>query len=114
MVKTEAPAAAVERQIAQAKPSITPQIRQDKLEACYENFLKTKPQVDEGTLVVRWDINSKGQVSTTKVVESDLKDKKFTNCVIESLKQAHFPQTATYPKSVAHKYNFKRRSPASL
>jgi len=93
---------------------ILPQVHQDKLEACYENFLKTKPQKDEGSLLVSWDLNQKGEISTTKIVESDLKDKRFTSCVIENLKKAQFPQVAAYPKTVAHKYNFKRRAPASL
>jgi hypothetical protein len=104
----------VEQPTKPAKQGLEPQIHEDKLEACYSTFLKSNPKKDEGTILVRWELNKTGKINTTKLVESELEDKKFTGCVIENLKLAQFPVTATYPSSVAHKYSFKRRSPASL
>lgn len=89
-----------------------PKVHEDKLEACYLSFLKTQPQHDEGSVVVNWEVNKKGEVSSTKLVQNDLKDEKFTKCVLENLKKAQFPQGAA-AMTVPHRYNFKRRAPAS-
>jgi|GEM_PF-5939318 len=98
--------------LAKAPPPI-PKVHEDKLEACYVSFLKSQPQHDEGSVVVSWEVNKKGEVSSTKLVQNDLKDEKFTKCVLENLKKVQFGQV-TGAMTIPHRYNFKRRAPASL
>lgn len=103
-----------DRKIAPAKaPMPVPKVHEDKLEACYVNFLKTKPQHDEGTLVVSWNLNKQGEVSNTKLLQNDLKDEKFTQCVLENLQKAQFTKV-TDATTVAHRYDFKRRASTNL
>jgi hypothetical protein len=98
-----------DQKIAPAKaPMPVPKVHDGKLEACYVTFLKTKPQHDEGTLVVSWNLNKQGEVSNTKLLQNDLKDEKFTQCVLENLKKAQFANV-TDATTVAHRYEFKRR-----
>lgn len=94
-------------------PAPVPKVHEDKLEACYVSFLKTQPSHDEGSVVVNWEVNKKGEVSSTKLVQNDLKDEKFTKCVLENLKKVQFSPT-TGAMTIPHRYNFKRRAPASL
>jgi hypothetical protein len=110
------PSVPAHEKAAAAKPteSILPQIHEDKLEDCYARFLKTKPKKEEGSLLVSWDLNQKGEIKTTQVVQNELNDQKFTTCVMESLKQARFPVSNSYPKKIEHRYSFKRRVPASI
>jgi hypothetical protein len=89
--------------------------QEDELQTCYESYLKRQPKVEEGVVEVHWMLDKGGRISSMELVRSDLEDQTFTHCLLEKIKKMTFhPPTVTRPTLVAHKFNFKRRTPASL
>jgi hypothetical protein len=89
--------------------------REDELQACYQSFLKREPNVDEGVVEVHWMLDKRGKISSMEMVHSDLGDEDFNRCLLDKIKKMTFkaPPKAK-PTLVAHKFNFHKRSPASL
>lgn len=89
--------------------------REDELQGCYENFLRTEPKVDEGTVEVHWMLDGRGHITSMEMAHSDLVDETFTQCLLDKIRKMTFkaPPKAR-PTLVSHKFNFHKRSPASL
>ncbi len=89
--------------------------REDALQSCYEAFLKREPRVDEGVVEMHWMLDKRGKVSSMEMMHSDLADPEFKSCLLEKMKKMTFkPPPKAIPTLVAHKFNFHKRSPASL
>lgn len=85
------------------------------LQACYESFLQREPKVDEGVVEVHWMLDKTGKISSMELVRTELDDQTFTYCILDKIKKMtfHAPPKAR-PTLVAHKFNFHKRSPASI
>jgi hypothetical protein len=87
----------------------------DDLQVCYESYLKREPKIEEGTVEVHWMLDKRGKISSMEMVHSDLEDENFVHCLLDKIKKMTFrPPPKAQPTLVAHKFNFKRRTPASL
>jgi hypothetical protein len=97
-------------------PLPTPNLGEAKLTACYESFLGRKHSRDEGAVVVSWTVQPDGNVDVLKLVQTDLKDDAFNNCILDTLKKVHYTKALDHKQIVSHKFNFKRRDrePASI
>lgn len=91
------------------------ELHEDELQTCYQNFLRTEPKVDEGTVEVHWLLDKRGKISSMQMVHSDLEDDTFTKCLLERIKKMTFrPPPQAKPTLVAHKFKFHKRAIASL
>lgn len=91
------------------------QLHEEELQTCYQNFLRTEPKVDEGTVEVHWLLDKRGKISTMQMVHSDLENDAFTKCLLERIKKMTFrPPPQAKPTLVAHKFKFHKRAIASL
>ena len=84
-----------------------------EMQACYETFLRRGPTVDEGVVEMHWLLETTGRISSLRLVKTDLDDQQMMECMMEALNAMTFraPKEATM---VAHKFNFRRRSPSTV
>lgn len=86
-----------------------------RLQACYENYLKKAPVVDEGAVRLHFSINRTGEIEGLKLASSDLNDEEFTTCLLNEVRARRIPVTPErLGVLISHKLNFKRRTPASI
>ena len=86
-----------------------------ELQGCYEAFLAKEPKIDEGIVVVLWVVGKKGKVSDIKLMQSDLQDEVFTNCLMNKLNKMSLASPSNVPGTiVSHKFNFHRKTPANV
>lgn len=89
--------------------------RNSEFELCYENFLRTSPQNEEGKVVVQWLIQPDGTLKEPSVKDSTLQDESLHGCMLAVLPTLHFgkpPGDETL--RVAHTFKFKRKSPTEV
>lgn len=99
------------------KQSVRPALalKNEDVQVCFEEFLRTDPARTRGAIKVSWIIDQKGEATDIKLLSSDLNDKNLEDCVAEQIKSTKFsspPVNELIP--VAHKFNFQSRSPASI
>ena len=83
--------------------------RQNMLQTCYLNFLKTKPKKTDGTSHLDWMIQSKGDVKNVEVISSELDNKPFLQCLTRAIATWKFPPPPTEkPTYVDHEFRFKK------
>jgi hypothetical protein len=84
-------------------------------EECYNTFLHTEPAVAEGSVVVNWIIGKDGEVESPTVMKSELNDQSLHGCLTQHLQSLKFtPPKDQSEVAVAHKFNFKKRSPSEV
>lgn len=89
--------------------------KQTELEFCYENFLKTKPEVAEGTVTLRWLIDADGTVLSAQLEKSDLENEVLTGCILEKLNGLSFsPPPGLRKTEVSYKLKFRPETQAAL
>lgn len=89
--------------------------KQSELEDCYENFLRTKPEVSEGSITINWLIDAQGSVLSTELAKSEIENASLTECVLEKLKGLSFAPPPEHRQTVlAYKLRFKRKTQAAL
>jgi hypothetical protein len=89
--------------------------QEDELQACYESYLRLQPQIEEGVVEVHWMLDRRGKVSSMEMVRSDLEDEGFKRCLLEKIKKMTFrAPPKNQPILVAHRFNFHKRSAASV
>lgn len=87
----------------------------EKLQACYQAYLKKDPVVVDGTVQVHMTITNSGAIDHLEMVASDIQDSDFTTCLMNEIKTRRLVATADRLGSIIrHKFNFRRRSPASI
>ncbi|OGG99126.1 MAG: hypothetical protein A2600_04955 [Candidatus Lambdaproteobacteria bacterium RIFOXYD1_FULL_56_27] len=78
------------------------------LQQCYLDLLKTKPSVTSGKLHLDWQINKEGKVLEAGVVQNQLENKAFGDCVVQKIAGLHFPPPPFgQTKYVEHSLFFK-------
>lgn len=81
-----------------------------ELQACYEDFLKRQPQIDEGVVEVHWLLDAKGKLASLQLVRSDMDDAVFTQCLLDKIRHMKFHTPAKSAVLVSHKFNFHKRN----
>lgn len=84
-----------------------------ELQACYETFLSRGPAIEEGVVEMHWLLEKSGRISDLELVNTELNDQTLVECLMSKLSTMTF-HAPTAPVMVAHKFNFKRRSPGSV
>ena len=64
----------------------------DKIKTCYKDGLKKQPD-DNGKVMIRFEVDDKGKVRSSKVTESALKNKEVGECVSKVIQEQKFPET---------------------
>jgi hypothetical protein len=83
--------------------------RQNMLQPCYLNFLKTKPEKTDGMLHLDWMIQSNGHVKDVEEISSELQNKPFSQCLTREIAKWKFPPPpAGLPTYVDHEFRFKQ------
>ena len=83
--------------------------RQNLLQTCYLNFLKTKPEKTDGTLHLDWMIKPNGHVKDVEVISSELDNKLLSKCLTSEIAKWKFPPPPTEkPTYVDHEFHFKK------
>lgn len=77
-----------------------------ELHTCYLDYLKTNPQLKDGSVTLDWQIDTNGETIKLEVVRSDLKNAPFENCLVAKVARWQFPPTPVV-KYVEHRFNFK-------
>ncbi|MDT8446360.1 MAG: AgmX/PglI C-terminal domain-containing protein [bacterium] len=79
-----------------------------ELQACYLDLLKTKPEITAGKVHLDWQIDGEGKVFGAGIVQNQLGDKAFGDCVVQKISVIRFPQPPFgQPKYVEHSLFFK-------
>ena len=83
--------------------------RQNLLQTCYLNFLKTKPTKTDGTSHLDWMIKPNGHVTDVEVISSELNSKLLSKCLTSEIAKWKFPPPPTgSPTYVDHEFRFKK------
>jgi len=83
--------------------------KQNMLQTCYLNFLKTKPEKTDGKSHLDWMIQSKGDVTKVEVIRSELDNEPFLKCLTREIATWKFPPPpAGSPTYVDHEFHFKK------
>lgn len=87
----------------------------DILEGCYENFLRSEPSQPQGAMTMNWMIDQQGHVEALQLSSSEIDSPSLIDCVSEHIRAVQFvPPPGKDKVMIAHKFNFYRRTPASL
>ncbi len=79
-----------------------------QIQSCYLDLLKTKPKVTAGKLHLDWQIDSNGKVFGAGVIQNQLQNPRFGDCVVGKISAIHFPPPLFgRSKYVEHRLNFK-------
>ena len=79
-----------------------------EIQSCYKEFLKEKPEVKAGLMIVDWQISAEGKVKSPEVVSSVFKSDGFKKCMVDKVNELEFPPPPSgFSKYVAHKFYFK-------
>lgn len=90
-------------------------LKNEDIEMCYQDFLKTDPEKLQGAVKISWTINKQGQVSSVRLLSSDFKNDYLEKCLFDQVKSTTFsPPEFIDEVQVAHKFNFETRSPSSI
>lgn len=79
-----------------------------EMHVCYLDYLKTSPQLKDGSVTLDWQIDTNGDALKPEVVRSDLNNSAFENCLAAKIARWQFPPTPVV-KYVEHRFNFKNR-----
>jgi len=83
--------------------------KQNMLQTCYLNFLKTKPEKTDGMLHLDWMIQSDGHVTNVEEISTELANKPFSQCLTKEIVKWKFPPPPTgAPTYVDHEFRFKK------
>ena len=83
---------------------------QPKIQACYEDFLRTKEKAVEGKLMTAFTVTAEGLVSKARVdrKRSTLRDGKLNDCVVAVLTSMEFPKPPEgRPQPIEYPLNLK-------
>lgn len=87
----------------------------NEIQACYEALLRREPDIDEGTLLVHMKVDKEGTIDSLNLVESDLADEAFTECVMENIKASRLPASEERAGVlIAHRFNFQRKTESRI
>ncbi len=117
-VKVKVEAATPERNRAQLKEAVL--AKSNEVENCYNQYLASRPTKIEGQVTVQWLVQQSGEVSAPEISQSELQNAPLHQCLLaqmESVKLSEMAKLGSSEESdfyFAHKFKFKRRSPASL
>lgn len=85
------------------------------VQLCYRSLLMRSPGANEGAVVVNWTIDDQGKAKSVELARTEIHDADFTNCIKEKIQNASFPPAENSEgQEMAHKFNFKTRSPSSI
>ncbi len=89
--------------------------KSEDIEMCFQDYLKNSPEKTQGAVKVSWAIDKSGTVSDVKLLSSDLQNEFLEKCISDHVSSTHFiSPTFAEEVQVAHKFNFRGRSPASI
>ncbi len=89
--------------------------KNEQIEDCYEGYLRTEPSRPEGAIHVQWSIGETGEVVQPEVIKAEINDPTLIGCVLDQVRSLEFSALKKDgPTLLAHKFNFRRRSPASV
>jgi hypothetical protein len=66
----------------------------EAIRKCYEDLLDKKPQA-EGKIVLKWEIDQKGNVPKAEVMSGSEEMSKVSACMVKNLKSWHFSNLGT-------------------
>lgn len=87
----------------------------NEVQACYEALLHRSPIVSEGTVVMNWILDEQGNLETLKLVQSDLEDELFKNCLLDVVQNTRFPASVERAGVlISHRFKFRQKNPESI
>lgn len=90
-------------QVLSSLSKVRPEIR-----VCYENALASRSTL-EGSVRLRWTIDSSGSVNDVKVKDTKIAFPKLLSCVSDVVKELKFPASRNKrPTVVEYGFNFRR------
>lgn len=79
----------------------------DKIQICYKDWLKVKPNFESGKIALDWQIKLDGSVDKPEIISSDIPD--INSCVLEAIGALKFPPPPSEkPWYIVHKFFFKK------
>ncbi|EQA35499.1 hypothetical protein LEP1GSC047_1788 [Leptospira inadai serovar Lyme str. 10] len=79
-----------------------------KIQACYNEYLGTKPKTTTGITQIDWRIDIYGNVLIPEIVRSNFTEEKFRRCLTDKISLWTFPPPPI-EKYVSHKFSFAKR-----
>ncbi|MEK6554647.1 MAG: AgmX/PglI C-terminal domain-containing protein [Bdellovibrionota bacterium] len=87
----------------------------DRLQACYHSYLEKDPVVDQGSIKLHMTIKYSGEIDYLRLVESDINDEDFKNCILAEVKSRRLtPTRERIGVLISHKFNFSKRTVSSV
>lgn len=78
------------------------------LQACYFTYLEISPEVKEGMIKILFKIEENGLVGKVQVTESDFKNSKLSECVLEKFENTYLaPPPLGINRYISHDLAFK-------
>lgn len=82
--------------------------RETEIQKCYKDLLLRKPTVNDSFLELDWTVQENGATSGVEVIQTNMNDEFFLDCVVNILNKIKFPPPPRgMPEYVYHKYLFK-------
>lgn len=86
-----------------------------EMETCYDEYLRREPTKANGSIAVKWAINSIGGVESPTIADSEIEDMELMDCVLEQVSQMSFdPEKFEENMQFSYRFHFKARAPASV
>ncbi len=90
-------------------------MKSEDIETCFQDYLRDQPEKTQGAVKVSWTIDKRGAVSDVKLLSSDLENEFLEKCISDHVSSTQFTSPSFADEvQVAHKFNFRSRSPASI
>lgn len=89
--------------------------QREKIEVCYDDYLRREPKNSNGSLAVKWTVSSAGKVQEAEVTDNNIKDVDLEECVLHEVAQMTFdPDKFAENTQFSYRFHFKARAPAAV
>lgn len=78
-----------------------------ELAACYSRLLKRAAPDTKGRVVVRFTIKRSGRTGSVKILENELKDRRFGRCIARVFRSIRYSEKPKEPMRVSYPLVFK-------
>ncbi|MCZ8343102.1 MAG: AgmX/PglI C-terminal domain-containing protein [Leptospira sp.] len=62
-----------------------------KIQTCYNDYLETKPKIEEGKIQFDWQIEPDGESTKVELIQSDFSSELLLNCIQKEIDSWQFP-----------------------
>lgn len=104
-----------EKQYGQNVKAMMYRLQKSDLKICYDQYLNSTPNTEEGAVQYSWYIDSSGKLNDLNMIHTDFSNTLFEDCITRNVEKLSFSQPPnTHGILVRHKFQFKKRELAEV